>query len=201
MLLIVVRARARAYSSRMAEFIGLVAEEARSRGRQYFSRDYRAEGKLLGKWSMNERLPRVIRKIFPLGELWMLKRVRKETEELRGGRIFYFKIVYANFVRLIVEIIFQRWGWLKRIGKRRNCGVSKRFMQVCKLFNCWNWPKKGGIEMEKEEIMWKEEFYFYFKIGSTKFTLGLKCSWKSKDRNGKWRNCMEEEFFLFLRDR
>lgn len=40
----------------------------------------------------------------------MLKRVRKETEELRGGRIFYFKIVYANFVRLIVEIIFQRWG-------------------------------------------------------------------------------------------
>ena len=199
MLLIVVRARARAYSSRMAEFIGLVAEEARSRGRQYFSRDYRAEGKLLGKWSMNERLPRVIRKIFPLGELWMLKRVRKETEELRGGRIFYFKIVYANFVRLIVEIIFQRW--LKRIEKRRNCGVSKRFMQVCKLFNCWNWPKKGGIEMEKEEIMWKKNFIFYFKIGSTRFTLGLKCSWKSKDRNGKWRNCMEEEFFLFLRDR
>lgn len=199
MLLIVVRARARAYSSRMAEFIGLVAEEARSRGRQYFSRDYRAEGKLLGKWSMNERLPRVIRKIFPLGELWMLKRVRKETEELRGGRIFYFKIVYANFVRLIVEIIFQRW--LKRIEKRRNCGVNTKFVQVCKLFNCWNWPKKGGIEMEKEEIMWKEEFYFYFKIGSTRFTLGLKCSWKSKDRNGKWRNCMEEEFFLFLRDR
>lgn len=30
--------------------------------------------------------------------------------------------------------------------------------------------------MEKEEIMWKEEFYFYFKIGSTRFTLGLKCS-------------------------
>lgn len=70
----------------------------------------------------------------------MLKRVRKETEELRGGRIFYFKIgryevfFYANFVRLIVEIIFQHW--LKRIEKRRNCEVNTKFMQVCKLFNC-----------------------------------------------------------------
>lgn len=161
MLLIVVRARARAYSSRMAEFIGLVAEEARSRGRQYFSRDYRAEGKLLGKWSMNERLPRVIRKIFPLGELWMLKRVRKETEELRGGRIFYFKIVYANFVRLIVEIIFQRW--LKRIEKRRNCGVNTKFVQVCKLFNCWNWPKKRGDRNGKGRNYVERRILFLFQ--------------------------------------
>lgn len=167
MLLIVVRARARAYSSRMAEFIGLVAEEARSRGRQYFSRDYRAEGKLLGKWSMNERLPRVIRKIFPLGELWMLKRVRKETEELHGGRIFYFKIgryevfFYANFVRLIVEIIFQHW--LKRIEKRRNCGVNTKFVQVCKLFNCWNWPKKRGDRNGKGRNYVERRILFLFQ--------------------------------------
>lgn len=47
-----------------------------------------------------------------------------------GTRFFF----YANFVRLIVEIIFQRW--LKRIEKRRNCGVNTKFVQVCKLFNC-----------------------------------------------------------------
>lgn len=51
--------------------------------------------------------------------------------------------------------------------------------------------------MENEEITWKKNFIFTSRSvvrGLRKFTLGE----QKGDRNGKQRNCMEEEFFLFF---
>lgn len=53
--------------------------------------------------------------------------------------------------------------------------------------------------MENEEITWKKNFIFTSRSvvrGLRKFTLGL--AEQEGDRNGKRRNCMEEEFFLFF---
>lgn len=53
--------------------------------------------------------------------------------------------------------------------------------------------------MENEEITWKKNFIFTSRSvvrGLRKFTLGL--TEQEGDRNGKRRNCMEEEFFLFF---
>lgn len=53
--------------------------------------------------------------------------------------------------------------------------------------------------MENEEITWKKNFIFTSRSvvrGLRKFTLGL--AEQKGDRNGKRRNCMEEEFFLFF---
>lgn len=167
MLLIVVRARARVLFTdggvyRFSSRGGEIAREA-----IFFAR-LSGRGKIVRKM-INERAI-ATRDTQNLSssencECWnVYVRKRKNCVEeeffiLRSvGTRFFF---YANFVRLIVEIIFQRW--LKRIEKRRNCGVNTKFVQVCKLFNCWNWPKKRGYRNGKGRNYVEEEFYFLFQ--------------------------------------
>lgn len=150
-MLLIARARALFTDGGVYRF---TPEEARSRGRQYFSRDYRAEGKLLGKWSMNERLPRVIRKIFTLENCVCETCTTGNKGNCVGGRIFILRSyceVYRKFTRvLIVEIIFlqdgidRRGDWngkLKKLRGGRIFILRSVIRSLCKFgkINCWNY--------------------------------------------------------------